>query len=754
MSRGSGTILAVTLIAAALSASAVEQDPLRSHHERAQSFQLAGELDRAEIEYRSEVLPRALRRLGNLSGAEGRIDESIALLEDAVREAPGDIEIQIDLAVAWLRKGDLARAGRLAGDAASGARPNARARSVSGRVKLLAGDAAQAAAELRQSLDQEPRFDTAFALALAHLHLRRLEAARALFDQMVVANTTADLRVLIGRAYLEANYPDQASEEFRRAGRTPQAAATRSVLLDLLPTAGTIDEEQRRQMRAHLTGVLEHTWHNLGVIYERRGETERAADARRRAAHWNTGGEPAASPVDIAGALRNAEQALQAGDARAAEHAIAPVIEQRPDLPAAWRVLGLARAAQGRYDEAEALLRKASDRDATEQSALVTLSNVYAARGEFARALATLDRVPDSLQRAATSIRLRAYLGVGRLADARSLLPEVAERAGPAEAADVADALLARNLTAEAEDLLQKIRQRGQSSARLSLAFAKLRLKQNESSRAEALLNEALSLDAGSVEALRLLAQVASARGDAARAFDLLRRARERAPDSREVLRAFAEASVRAARPEAALDAARRLAALQPDDADARHLLAVTLLQHQNWSEAIELLSAPPPAAAGDPRWPLALGMAEFGRRRYEAARIAFERALTLDSGQLEARYHLGLIAREQGRTAEAIESLLAVIARDPAHGPAHLAIGTLFLLTGDLGRAQRHLDCAVILNPEDPAPHYQLALLHRRTGDLERAGGEIQQFEEKRHKTLAGSPAAVVKSHSRKGGC
>ena len=66
-----GVISAATL-AAALAVSAQEQDPLRTHYERAQSFQLAGELERAATEYRAEVLPRALRRLGNLEGAEGR----------------------------------------------------------------------------------------------------------------------------------------------------------------------------------------------------------------------------------------------------------------------------------------------------------------------------------------------------------------------------------------------------------------------------------------------------------------------------------------------------------------------------------------------------------------------------------------------------------------------------------------------------------------------------------------------------------
>jgi tetratricopeptide (TPR) repeat protein len=508
-------------------------------------------------------------------------------------------------------------------------------------------------------------------------------------------------------------------------------------------------------MRTQLQTVLESAWHNLAVIHTRRGETDAAADAQRRAARWSGATESASTGTkDADKALGSAEQLIQAGDAAGAERAIQPLLEQRPDLPAALRVLGLIRAAQGRYDEAEALLRRAIERDPTEHAALLTLAEAYVARGEYQRATATLDRMPAALQTSASSVRLRAYLGAGRSAEARRLVSDVAALATADEAADVVEALLARDMVADAERLLDEVGNRRLSSARLLVASARLRVRAGDARGAESLLQRGLTLQPDSVEALRLLAQVASDRGDDARAADLLVTANEHAPDSPELLRQLAEASARAARLEEALAAARRLATLRPDDIDAKRLLAVTLLQNQNWREAIAILESPPPAAAGDARWTLALGMAEFGRRAYDAARAAFERALALDPDLVEARFHLGLIAREQGRTADAIGALSAVVARDPAHRAAHLEIGTLYLSTGDLGRARSHLECAAGLNPDDPAPHYQLALLARREGDTDRARGEMQLFQKKREKALADAPANVVKSPSRKGGC
>src|SRR5271154_6183115 len=92
-SRLAAPLLISAFLMPGVSAAQQAPDPLNQHYSAAQTFQLGGDLERAEAEYH-QVLALALQRMGNLAAAEnatgGKNDseKAIHLLEDAVAADP------------------------------------------------------------------------------------------------------------------------------------------------------------------------------------------------------------------------------------------------------------------------------------------------------------------------------------------------------------------------------------------------------------------------------------------------------------------------------------------------------------------------------------------------------------------------------------------------------------------------------------------------------------------------------------------
>ena len=194
-------------------------DPLREQYQAAQTFQLAGDLERAETVYAREVIPRALRRLAALASAEGRQDDARQYLEEARGHQPDDPLVTLDLVVVLLRAGDSQTARQLAREVSSADPSNARALRLYGKALLIAGENAEARSVLERSMRQATEFDTGLSLAYANLRTKRLTEARALFDEMMAGNSSAEIRSLIARAYLENGLVDPAASYLEQALR-------------------------------------------------------------------------------------------------------------------------------------------------------------------------------------------------------------------------------------------------------------------------------------------------------------------------------------------------------------------------------------------------------------------------------------------------------------------------------------------------------------------------------------------------------
>ena len=106
-----------------------------------------------------------------------------------------------------------------------------------------------------------------------------------------------------------------------------------------------------------------------------------------------------------------------------------------------------------------------------------------------------------------------------------------------------------------------------------------------------------------------------------------------------------------------------------------------------------------------------------------EAVRL-FNRALTLDPGNLTAHFYLGWIYEMQGRVDEGITEFRKALETSPNHEGSHLHLGGLYLTKGMLDEAIETLNKAVILNPEAANAHYKLGIAYRRNGNTAEASG------------------------------
>jgi tetratricopeptide (TPR) repeat protein len=103
-----------------------------------------------------------------------------------------------------------------------------------------------------------------------------------------------------------------------------------------------------------------------------------------------------------------------------------------------------------------------------------------------------------------------------------------------------------------------------------------------------------------------------------------------------------------------------------------------------------------------------------------EEAKKEMQQELEIDPSNAGAEYVLGALAQQNQQWDEAIPHFSRAAKLDPSFGDAFLGWGTC------LGSAKRYseaippLETAVKLQPENPAPHYLLAIAYSRTGRKE----------------------------------
>jgi tetratricopeptide (TPR) repeat protein len=120
------------------------------------------------------------------------------------------------------------------------------------------------------------------------------------------------------------------------------------------------------------------------------------------------------------------------------------------------------------------------------------------------------------------------------------------------------------------------------------------------------------------------------------------------------------------------------------------------------------------------------LGLLHLSRKEYQEARTRFERAIEIDTDEVDSHYQLGRIARTEARLAEAIGHFGEVVTRDDAHSQHEVwrEIGATYLAAGQYADAQDALERFLDKRPSDPEALY---LMGRASAGLGRTREAVE---------------------------
>jgi tetratricopeptide (TPR) repeat protein len=180
---------------------------------------------------------------------------------------------------------------------------------------------------------------------------------------------------------------------------------------------------------------------------------------------------------------------------------------------------------------------------------------------------------------------------------------------------------------------------------------------------------------------------------------------------------------------EMAMRAARQLQTQEPNSYQAQRLQAESLESQGREQQAAaiyrEILKAHPDVVGIHYR----LGQIDLDEAgdsgSTAAAQQEFEDELKLDPTNASAEFILGELARRKDDWNVAIQHFSRAAHLDVGFSEAYLALGMSFAGAGKFADAKAPLEHYVQLEPNDPAGHYQLAIVDAHTGD--RAGAQKQ---------------------------
>jgi tetratricopeptide (TPR) repeat protein len=136
------------------------------------------------------------------------------------------------------------------------------------------------------------------------------------------------------------------------------------------------------------------------------------------------------------------------------------------------------------------------------------------------------------------------------------------------------------------------------------------------------------------------------------------------------------------------------------------------------------------------------MAVVEISWEKYDDAKSNLAKALTLLPGDPRALYYRAIVERNAGQVAGAIADLEAVLVKYPRAKDALRELGFSYYQQHDYPQARDTYQRIQVIDPDDLAAHYQLAILYRRLGDKPRAAVESAEFADQKDDPTASTYA------------
>ena len=192
------------------------QNALQRDYQQAQSYQAAGKLQAAAVEYRL-FIGEALHRIALGQSNIGNVGKALPLFEEAQNLVPSDMDLRVDYAESCRRAGDVQKAKSLAQDVVTAEPENAGAHLTLGRVLSEQGQHPAAIEQFQAAVGLHPDLEDTFALGNEYLRAKEEPKAAVVFAKILkAAENLPAVQLRIATAYAERGYPDQAVAELKK----------------------------------------------------------------------------------------------------------------------------------------------------------------------------------------------------------------------------------------------------------------------------------------------------------------------------------------------------------------------------------------------------------------------------------------------------------------------------------------------------------------------------------------------------------
>jgi tetratricopeptide (TPR) repeat protein len=461
---------------------------------------------------RPEAAAAARSRLAAIEYEAGRRDVAHQLVDDLIREQPGNAQVLVVKGGWLLGERNIAEALRTAQAAVAADSNLADTHALLGAVHRVRNQSEEAVKAYLEALKLQPRaFGPRVALAHLYVSLGQGDRALALAREAVAAMPqSVDARFALARALFATGQLSEAHSEVQLVvDATPNAASVQNLLGRIEYRRGNATAARDAFTRAlrleprsleALAGLV-----NLDMAAKKREDATRRVEAA-----------VAQTPDNASMLLLAGRTYALTGDLDKAEAALNRAIDVDPSLLEAYHVLGQLYVRQKRLDEARKAYEQRLTQRPNDVSVHTMLGMLLYVQGKPAEARARFEAALAIDSRAAVAANNLAYLD----AEAGTNLDVALHRAQTAKAVlpedpDVSDTLawvyVKRNLPSMAmpllEDALQKNPRNPVYHYHLGIAY----LKNQDEPRAREALERALKLDPnfeGAVDARNALSSM------------------------------------------------------------------------------------------------------------------------------------------------------------------------------------------------------------------------------------------------------